>query len=272
MPEEPLAGAGRAPLHQDIATARDERRGGISIQTLTVAAAASAIASFTVSRIWGAGTVVSAALTPVLVALASEFLRRPVDHVSASAQRVVPVVAPALVRPSSARGQAPPAPTRPEDRASGVGRPPAPGEPPPSPSPPPQAEWAPVSYADPPAAAFRPRWRLVLMTGFLAFAIVVGFFTIPDLILGHSITGAGGSTTFFSGPSSPAPPTRTVTVQTTPTPTSTAATQPTVTVTVPTTTDTAPQLTPPPTDTTQTTPTTPTTQSAPTTPTTPGGP
>jgi hypothetical protein len=43
----------------------------------------------------------------------------------------------------------------------------------------------------------RPRWRIAVVTGLLAFAIVVGVFTVPDLLAGHSITGNGQQTTFF---------------------------------------------------------------------------
>ncbi|MEA2298371.1 MAG: hypothetical protein QOF77_1307 [Solirubrobacteraceae bacterium] len=236
-PEEPLAEVGREPLHEAIASARDERRGGISLQTLLVAAGASAVASFTVSHLWGAGTVLSAALTPVLVALASEFLRRPVEHVSATAQRVTPA-RPIPGAPGRAAQAEPPA-ARPA--------------PPPAPD-----DWAPVNYGEPRPAGWRPRWRLVLLTGLLAFAIVVGVYTVPELLVGHSISGASGSTTLFSGPSAPAPQTKTDTTPTNPTTTTqttTAAPPTTTTPTTPSTTDTAPQQATPPTDTTQTTPT-----------------
>jgi hypothetical protein len=243
-PQEPLAEVGREPLHEAIADARHERRGGISLQTLGVASAASAVASFTASHLWGPGTVASAALTPVVVALVSEFLRRPVHHVSATAQRVVPIAP----RPAGSRPAAP--------------------EPQP-------AEWSPVNYGDEvPRPAWRPRWRLVLLTGLLAFAIVVGFYTVPDLLVGHSITGSGGATTFFSsGGAAPTTPaqtqtqTQTQTVTTTvPSTTVAAPAQTTTTPTTPSSTDTAPQQTAPPTGNTPSTPTTPLT-----TPTTPGG-
>ncbi|HET7051447.1 MAG TPA: hypothetical protein VFI54_24480, partial [Solirubrobacteraceae bacterium] len=47
------------------------------------------------------------------------------------------------------------------------------------------------------ADAWRPRWRLAVLTGLLAFAIVVAFYTVPDLVAGHSVTGNGQPTTFF---------------------------------------------------------------------------
>ncbi len=215
VPDEPLAEVGREPLHEAIASARQERRGGISVGTLAVAAAASAAASYTASHVWGSGTVLSAALTPVIVALVSEFLRRPVDRVAATAQRVAPVVP-----------RTPPGPSGP---AAGAPRPPEPARAPDTEVG--QGDWATVSYEATPSPGWRPRWRLVLATGLLAFVIVVAVYTVPDLLVGHSITGAGGSTTFFSGGAQNTPLVTTPTVST---PTTTQ------TVTVDTTTVTTP--------------------------------
>ncbi len=214
IPDEPLAEVGREPLREAIASARHERRGGISVGTLGVAAAASAAASYTASHVWGSGTVLSAALTPVIVALVSEFLRRPVDRVAATAQRVAPIVP---RTPSGAAGPAEPRSPEPPRDETQVG----------------QGDWATVSYEPPATPGWRPRWRLVLATGLLAFVIVVAVYTVPDLLVGHSITGAGGSTTFFSGGAQNTPLVTTPTV-------STPTTTQTQTVTVPTTTVTAP--------------------------------
>jgi hypothetical protein len=224
-PEDPLAEVGREPLHEAIASAREERRGGISARTLGVAAAASAVTSYTVSHVWGSGTVLSAALTPVLVALVSEFLHRPVDAVA----RVAPIHPRTTAGPPTGE-QHPPRPADPPTRA--------------------EAEWAPVSYGETAPPAWRPRWRLILVTGLAAFALVVGIFTIPELVVGHSLTGAGGSTTYFSGPS-PSPPAAHAPIQTTPatTPTTTTDTTTTTAPTGTTTTTTTPTTT---TDTTTT--------------------
>ncbi|HEU0315689.1 MAG TPA: hypothetical protein VFR49_00080 [Solirubrobacteraceae bacterium] len=210
VPDEPLAEVGREPLREAIASARHDRRGGISVGTLGVAAAASAAASYTASHVWGSGTVLSAALTPVIVALVSEFLRRPVDRVAATAQRVAPIVPRTPPGAAGAPDRRPPAPARDETQ-----------------------DWSPVTYETTPSPGWRPRWRLVLATGLLAFVIVVAVYTVPDLLVGHSITGAGGSTTFFSGGAQNTPLVTTPTV-------STPTTTTTQTVTVPTTTVTAP--------------------------------
>jgi hypothetical protein len=193
--------------------------GGISLQTLLVASVASAVTSFTVSRIWGPGTLFSAAATPVLVALISELVRRPVNQVSSTAQRVAPLryrppstpwrpPAPddATVRqplPTDPTAVSPRLPPRPADAG-----PPRPGGPLPPPAGGPSAAQAALA---PPAAQPRvgPRWRLVLVTGLLACAIVVGLFTALDVVAGRSITGNGDSSTYFGG--KPAPATGTTT-------------------------------------------------------------
>ncbi len=185
-------------------------RGGISLQTLIVASVASAAASFAVSRIWGPGTIISAAATPIFVALVSEFLRKPVETVASGARRV----------PAQRTGRATMgdelAPGQPGPRARAAG----PGDP---------------SPASP--GLSRVRVRAAVATGLAAFAIVVAFFTLPDLVTGRSITGSGDSTTFFGGDE----PRR----RTTETPTTTVAPQtvtvpPAVTVTAPDATATPP--------------------------------
>src|SRR5664279_1776885 len=76
---EPTSGGGGRPP-----------RSGISPETLIIASAASAAASFAVARIWGPGTLLGAAAAPVIVALVSETLRRPMKTVAATARRTTP--------------------------------------------------------------------------------------------------------------------------------------------------------------------------------------
>src|SRR4051794_16137660 len=52
---------------------------GLSLQTLVIAAAASAAAAVIVSHLWKDGTVVAAAMTPVIVAIVKEVLARPME-------------------------------------------------------------------------------------------------------------------------------------------------------------------------------------------------
>src|SRR5215208_148710 len=62
--------------------------GGLSLQTLLISAAAAVVAATVVPMIWERGTIFATAMTPVIVALVSEGLRKPVQHVSAVAPRV----------------------------------------------------------------------------------------------------------------------------------------------------------------------------------------
>jgi hypothetical protein len=197
---------------------RERPAGRISLQTLIIASVASAAASFAASRIWGPGTLVSAAATPVVVALVSEFLRRPVQTAVATAKKVPPVQAfPDVLR----RGTAVP-----EDLTSGREEP---------------AELTPDPATRTEPSRFRPRWRLAVGTGLVAFAIVLAFYTVPDLLAGRSITGNGQPTTFFGGSttvkSKPGPaktvttttPTKTVTRSGSTTTTTTATSTPATT-------------------------------------------
>ena len=70
----------------------DEQRthGGLSAKTLLIAGAASAAAALVIPMLWRPGTVFAAAMTPVVVALVTEVLRRPVETVSAVRVRRTP--------------------------------------------------------------------------------------------------------------------------------------------------------------------------------------
>src|ERR1700712_71013 len=52
---------------------------GLSLQTLVIAAAASAVAAVVVSHVWKGGTVIAAAMTPVIVSIMKELLAKPMD-------------------------------------------------------------------------------------------------------------------------------------------------------------------------------------------------
>src|SRR3954447_15440205 len=65
-----------------------QKSGGLSIQTLLISAAAAGAAATVVPLIWERGTILATAMTPVIVALVSEGLRKPVETVSAVAPRV----------------------------------------------------------------------------------------------------------------------------------------------------------------------------------------
>jgi hypothetical protein len=56
---------------------------GISFQTLVIASLSSMAAAIVVHEVWRGGAIVGAAVTPIIVGLVSEALRRPVERLSA---------------------------------------------------------------------------------------------------------------------------------------------------------------------------------------------
>jgi hypothetical protein len=77
--------------------------GGLSLQTLLISATAAVAAATVVPLFWQRGTVIATAMTPVIVALVSEGLRKPVHHVSTVAPRVSWAQSPAKRRQRLAR-------------------------------------------------------------------------------------------------------------------------------------------------------------------------
>ena len=217
---------------------------GIDLTTLFLSAIASAAAAYITSKLWGPGTLFSAAFAPVIVALVKEGLRRPTEKVAN--------VVPAVVTPTRwSRGAA--------DDPGLVAAP--------DPEAPPAAE----VHSDPDAPhvvlppvattgatgpvrvystrARRLRWRLALITGLLGFGVCVVVFTVPELIAGESV-GGSHKTTIFGGHrhhakkpgTTTTSTTKTSTTETTPTTKTTTVTQ-TQTVTTPTTTTETPTTT-----------------------------
>ncbi|MBI5103959.1 MAG: hypothetical protein HZB46_03030 [Solirubrobacterales bacterium] len=228
------------------------RDSGIELQTLVITAAASVTAAFVTSKVWAAGTLASAAVTPVLVALVKEGLRKPTEVVTAA----VPV---------RGRGRPARSTTAAEDYEATLRD----GPPPPTP-PPVQAETGPVTVYS--TRARRLRWRLAVITGLLGFGIAVALYTVPELLAGGSAGRSGAKTTFFGGKKRKPSSSTTETTQTAP-----ATTAPATTVTTPAETVTtpapAPETTPtapaPPAATTTPAETAPPAQTEPATPTTP---
>jgi len=167
---------------------------GISIQTLAISAAAAVAAAVIVPMIWERGTLIATAMTPVIVALVSEGLRKPAEKITA----VTPLR-------RSATGAA--------VRDPGF-----------EPLPPGERDVA-VRDDDPFRLRSRPpvrrHWKVALATGAAAFAIAVVGLTMSELVFGGPATKDGGSTTFFPG-SRDATPTSTATPEATPEATETA--------------------------------------------------
>jgi hypothetical protein len=185
---------------------------GIDLTTLFLSAVASAAAAYVTSKIWAPGTLFSAAMSPVIVALVKEGLRKPTE--------VVTSAVPALPRPASF-GRSPAGPPRvheplPDDLGDHLEA----GAPPPFPPPAPGHEAGPVRVYS--TRGRRLRWRLAVVTGLLGFAICVVLYTVPEIISGKSVGRSGQATTFFPGKTKHKSKSTTTTITTT---TSTQQTQ-----------------------------------------------
>jgi hypothetical protein len=160
--------------------------GGLSVQTLLVSSLAAVAAAVIVPTFWQRGSLIATAVTPVVVALVSEALRRPAQAMTKVAPRVARRSATGLAvrreQPTGvgARGEGPEQlPSRPETDG--------------------------VSPEDPYGlrAADAPRRRipvkLGVATGLLAAVIGAGVVTAADLGLGHSVTSAKRETSLWGG-------------------------------------------------------------------------
>jgi hypothetical protein len=198
--------------------ASEEKRTGISIQTLVISALAAVAAAVVVPMIWERGTLVATAMTPVIVAVVSEALSKPATRITAATKTVT--------------------------RRSATGA--AVRDPEFDPLPPGEREVA-AREDDPFGLRSRPpvrhHWKLALATGAAAFAIAVVGLTMSELVLGGPATKEGGNTTFFSGSQQETP-----TPTTTPTPTETPDATETPEATVTPTPTAAPTETPAPLD------------------------
>jgi hypothetical protein len=160
---------------------------GIDLTTLVLSAIASAAAAYITSKIWAPGTLFSAAMSPVIVALVKEGLRKPTEVVTSA----VPVLArpAAFGRTSNGARVVEPLP---DDLGEHLEA----GAPPAYPPPEPGAAAGPVRVYS--TRGRRLRWRLAVLTGLLGFGVCVVLYTVPEIISGKSISGSGRSTTLFS--------------------------------------------------------------------------
>ena len=175
------------------------------MQTVVIAAIASGVAAVVVSHFWRQGTIAFSAMTPVVVALVSEALRKPVqsERLRSGVRNVSSVAKPSsFARPQSGRTpnvMAPPTPGVDEGvrrREEGV-------------------EAGPVRVyssgsntrprslngaSSPGGSRFsRAHVRIAVITGLVAFLIAAAALTLPELIFGGSVTGGGRNTTYFGG-------------------------------------------------------------------------
>lgn len=73
-----------------------KRSSDIDLLTLAIAAVAGAVAAYVTSKVWAGGTLFTAAMTPVIVALVREALARPVDAVASRRSARSPEDEPAM--------------------------------------------------------------------------------------------------------------------------------------------------------------------------------
>ena len=222
----------------DVSREHPHTGGGLSITTLLVSAVGAVAAATIVPLFWSKGTLIATAMTPVIVALVSEGLRRPAEKITAVAPRVTRRTAtgaalrrfdPAAAEthhPESvgARGRGPERyPPEPEVPRGGV------------------SAGDPFGLREAAAPSRRPWWKLGLLTGAIAFVIGAGVVTASELTLfGGSVSGAGHEQTSLFGGSTKAS-------TATPTPTPEATVTPGATPTATPSATAAPSQTPTPT-------------------------
>ncbi len=196
-----------------------EKSGGLSVTTLLIASASAAAAAVVVPLFWERGSIVAAAITPVIVTLVSESLKRPVTKVQEVAVWRKTPQGTAVRQPAGRDFQ----PVDPEEERIEVD---------------PQHPDDPFGlYEDERdgGGGFFTRRKVIiaLVTGLIAFAIAAVVITAGELTFGDS-TSSGSKTTFFGGhrSSTPTPtptPTATPKEGQTPTPTPSASATPSAT-------------------------------------------
>jgi hypothetical protein len=195
-----------------------EKSGGISVTTVLIASASAAAASIVVPLLWAGGGVVAAAITPVIVTLVSESLKRPVTKVQEVAVWRKTPQGTAVREPAGRDFQ----PMDPEEERIEID---------------PQQPDDPFGlYEDEGGGGggFFTRRKVIiaLVTGLIAFAIAAVVVTAGELTFGDS-SSPTHKTTFFGGRKSRATPTPTSTPTATPkagqtpTPTPSASATPT---------------------------------------------
>ena len=167
---------------------RKQAKPGLSVSTLMIASLSSLAAAVVVSRLWGGGTLIGAAMTPVIVALVSEGLNRPAKVIGTVPKAI------GTVRPTRGGRYDPVAEGRAglrEGDFDGAGTPPLPAA---------AAAQIRVHRASTTKSGFslrmpRPRVLAAIGTGLVAFLIAAVFLTSSELVLGESVTSSSHRTT-----------------------------------------------------------------------------
>jgi hypothetical protein len=189
-----------------------EAKSGLSLQTLLISSLSAVAAAVVVPMFWERGSLIATAVTPIVVALASEALNRPAKAITAAAPKVTRRSATgAAVRARQptgvgARGEGP-------ERVSRWG-----------------TEDDPFGLRGEQERRPGKRWvKLAVATGLLAAVIGIAVVTFSELaIFGHSIGHSDRATSVFGGSERPekATPTPTPSAEGTATPGATGTASP----------------------------------------------
>jgi hypothetical protein len=210
---------------------KPDNAGGLSVQTLLISSLAAVAAAVIVPSFWARGSLIATAVTPVIVAVVSEALRRPAQAISTAAPKVARRTGTGLaVRQEQPTGVG----------ARGAGPEQLPGT----------QKRDGISSEDPFGlrAAERPRRRVPLRvgvaTGLAAAVVGAGVVTAAELGLGHSVTSGKRETSLWGGKTQKA---KKKSATATPTPTSSATQTATPSASPTPTTSASPSATPTPT-------------------------
>jgi len=178
-----------------------EQSGGLSVTTLLIASGSAAAAAVIVPLFWDRGSLVAAAITPIIVALTSEALKKPVEKIpTVGVWRKTPQGT-AVREPGGRDFEV----HDPEEERLEVD--------------PAQAD-DPFGLREPERGGFftRKRVTVALVTGLLAFGIAAVVVTASELAIFGDSVSRQHRTTFFGGTSKDATPTPTPTATPTATP------------------------------------------------------
>lgn len=155
---------------------QQQQQGGLSLQTLLIASAASMAAAIVVHEVWKGGAILGAAITPVIVAIVSETLKKPVTRVSTLREQ----------RRGSTQTyeapdfrSAPPAPHAAREDPFGI--------------------WQAAAHAPWYRRLDRRHLRLALITGVLAFAVGAIALTATELLFGGNVGSGRNRVTLVPG-------------------------------------------------------------------------
>jgi hypothetical protein len=179
----------------------EQKSSGLSLQTLLISSLSAVVAAVVVPTFWERGSLIATAITPVVVALATEALNRPAKAISAAAPKVAR-------RSATGAALRSPQPTGVGARGAGPERV--------SHDPPPWSGNADDPFGLRTEEAPRRRFplRLAVITGLVAAVVGAGVVTASELaVFGHSIGHSGRETSLFGG--------KTAKAKSTPTPTPT---------------------------------------------------